>query len=86
MLFIACPDSPLPVFLHPDQRPAYVPEWVEAIFPAHLETSISFHHRVIVRYASDLSDTFSRIAEAHAREIEQEAHELSGLECDFVGV
>lgn len=85
VLLVACPASPLPVFFHPDQRPSYVPDWVTAIFPAHLETSFSFHHKVVVAFAGNLSEVFSEIAEAYAREIEQEAHELSGLECDFVG-
>ena len=83
ILIVACPTSPLPVFYTEADRPDYVHKWVKAIFPAHLEGT-TYHHTCIVSFGSELGEMFSQIAEAHAREIEQEAHELSSLECDYV--
>ena len=80
ILLIAVPSSPLPVFFSKEDRPAYVPESVTAIFPAHLETGASFYHTCIVDHCSDLGGLFSVIAAEYAAEIEREAHELSRLD------
>lgn len=80
ILITAVPVSPLPVFFTKETRPAFVPEFVKAIFPAHLVTESGHYHVCIVVFAQNLGETFSRIAEAYAKEIEQEAHELSHAE------
>ena len=77
IMITAVPTSPLPVFFTKETRPAFVPEFVKAIFPAHLISEGGHYHVCIVTFANNLSETFSRIAAAYAGEVEQEAHELS---------
>lgn len=85
ILCVACTTTPLPSFLSEVDRPAFVPNSVKAIFPAHLEQPGTCHHEVIVDFGTELGPMFSKIADDYQKQIEAEAHDLATLECDQVG-
>ena len=78
ILLTAVTTSPLPAFFTAETRPDYVPDWIVAIFPAHLSTDNGHYHTCLVRFGSCLGRDFAAIAKAHKEA--EEAHELSSLD------
>jgi len=84
--FSVSSSQPLPTFAGDLARPDYVDKTVTAIIADGNLSSGEFLYIILAKWIGGVKgEKLQAWAEAYAREIEQEAHELSNLECDFVG-
>lgn len=77
---------PLPAFVGDLARPAYVDTTVVAILNDGTLPTGEFRYLILLRWIGAASEyRMQQWAEAYAREIEKESHELASLECDYLG-